>query len=96
VLLVTDIYAAGEAPIPGATAERLVQAIREHGHHDASYVHDKNELPEVLERITRPGDVVIALGAGDINNAVRGLKTRLDARDAGKTPVPSSVREGPT
>jgi UDP-N-acetylmuramate--alanine ligase len=95
VLLVTDIYAAGEAPIPGVSAERLVQAIREHGHHDAGYVHDKNELPEVLERLARPGDVVIALGAGDINNAVRGLKMRLDARDTGKTPVPSSVREGP-
>ena len=63
-----------------------MQAIREHGHHDASYVHDKNELPEVLERVAQPGDVVIALGAGDINNAVRGLKTRLDARDGNKTP----------
>ena len=94
VLVVTDIYPAGEAPIPGVTAERLVQAIREHGHHDASYVHDKNELPEALEKVVRPGDVVIALGAGDINNAVRGLKTRLDARDGHKTPVPSSVREG--
>src|SRR5262245_26805880 len=94
VLMVTDIYAAGEAPVPGVTAERLVQAIREHGHHDAAYVADKNELPEVLERVVRPGDVVIALGAGDINNAVRGLKTRLDAKDGSKTPVPAPVREG--
>ncbi len=72
-----------------------MQAIREHGHHDASYVADKNELPEVLERVVQPGDVVIALGAGDINNAVRSLKTRLDAREGNKTPVPTSVREGP-
>jgi UDP-N-acetylmuramate--alanine ligase len=99
VLVVTDIYPAGEAPIPGVTAERLVQAIREHGHHDASYVHDKNELPEVLERLVRPGDVVIALGAGDINNAVRGLKTRLDGKDGkdgNKTPAPVSVKEEPS
>ena len=95
VLVVTDIYPAGEAPIPGVTAERLVQAIREHGHHDARYVHDKNELPEVLERVAQPGDVVIALGAGDINNAVRGLKVRLDAKDGNKTPAPASVREEP-
>jgi UDP-N-acetylmuramate--alanine ligase len=95
VLIVTDIYAAGEQPIPGVTAERLVQAIREHGHHDASYVHDKNELPEALERVVRPGDVVIALGAGDINNAVRGLKARLDTRDGNKTPVPATVEEQP-
>ena len=95
VLVVTDIYPAGEAPIPGVTAERLVQAIREHGHHDTRYVHDKNELPEVLEHVVQPGDVVIALGAGDINNAVRGLKVRLDARDGNKTPAPESVREEP-
>src|SRR5258708_22381744 len=34
VLVVTDIYPAGEVPIPGVTAEKLVQAIREHGHQD--------------------------------------------------------------
>lgn len=95
VLLVTDIYAAGEAPIPGTSAEKLVQAIREHGHHDASYVADKLDLPEALERIVRPGDVVIALGAGDVNAAVRSLKARLDAKNGGTTPTPTSVREGP-
>jgi UDP-N-acetylmuramate--alanine ligase len=80
VLFVTDIYAAGEAPIPGTSAERLVQSIREHGHHDATYVPDKNALPEMLEKIVRPGDVVIALGAGDVNASVRTLKTKLEAR----------------
>ena len=93
VLVVTDIYPAGEAPIPGVTDERLVQAIREHGHHDASYVQDKAALPEVLERVVRSGDVVIALGAGDINNAVRGLKTRLAARDGGRTAPPAEASE---
>jgi len=80
VLLVTDIYAAGEAPIPGVSAELLVQSIREHGHHDARYVHDKADLPDALLAIIRPGDIVIALGAGDVNLAVRALKTRLEAR----------------
>ncbi|XYI00491.1 UDP-N-acetylmuramate--L-alanine ligase [Sorangium sp. So ce1128] len=80
VLLVTDIYAAGEPPIPGITAERLVQSIREHGHHDARFVADKADLPEALEQIVRPGDVVIALGAGDVNACVRELKARLEAK----------------
>ena len=82
VLVVTDIYAAGEAPIPGASSERLVQAIREHGHHDARYVPNKADLPDVLEGLVRQGDVVIALGAGDVNASVRELKTRLDKRVA--------------
>lgn len=79
VLVVTDIYAAGEAPIEGVTAERLVQSIREHGHHHAHYVADKSELPEVLEHLTREGDIVIALGAGDVNASLAGLKARLEA-----------------
>lgn len=92
VLLVADIYPAGEQPIAGTNAERLVQAIREHGHHDANYVPDKASLPEVLERIARPGDVVIALGAGDINGAVRGLKARLEAK-AGLLPAVGAAVE---
>jgi UDP-N-acetylmuramate--alanine ligase len=86
VLLVTDVYAAGEAPILGATSERLVQSIREHGHHDARYVRNKADLPAALLELVRPGDVVIALGAGDINASVRDLKALLEARAAGASP----------
>jgi UDP-N-acetylmuramate--alanine ligase len=80
VVIVTDIYAAGEAPIPGVSAARLAQSIREHGHHDVTYVEDKRSVPDELERRLRPGDVIIALGAGDINASVRELATRLAAR----------------
>jgi len=82
VLFVTDVYAAGEKPIEGASAERLVQAIREHGHHQCHYVPDKSDLPDRLEEIAKPGNVVIALGAGDINQCVRELKVRLEKRGA--------------
>jgi UDP-N-acetylmuramate--alanine ligase len=77
-LYVTDIYAAGEQPIPGISAEKLVQSIREHGHHGAHYVADKLTLPEVLAEATRPGDVIIALGAGDVNQALPALRDRLE------------------
>ncbi|MFO0552107.1 MAG: UDP-N-acetylmuramate--L-alanine ligase [Polyangiaceae bacterium] len=79
VLVVTDIYAAGESPIPGVSAEKLVQSIREHGHHHAHYAPDKRDLPALLADITREGDIVIALGAGDINACLQPLADRLNA-----------------
>ena len=78
-LIVTDIYAAGEKPIPGISSESLVQSIREHGHHHARYLGDKTQLPQALEELTREGDIVIALGAGDVNACLGGLKARLEA-----------------
>lgn len=92
IVFVTDVYAAGEAPIDGAGAERLVQAIREHGHRHAEYIPAKTDLPEAIEAVMRPGDVVIALGAGDINQVVRTLKARLEAKAHG-TPIPPIARE---
>jgi UDP-N-acetylmuramate--alanine ligase len=78
VLVVTEIYAAGEQPIPDVSSERLVQSIREHGHHATHHVRDKLRLPEVLEGLTREGDIVIALGAGDVNACLPALKARLE------------------
>ncbi|MBL8613096.1 MAG: UDP-N-acetylmuramate--L-alanine ligase [Myxococcales bacterium] len=87
VLLVTEVYAAGEKPIAGATGESLAKAIRAHGHHAVEYVADKKEVARRLEEIARPGDIVIALGAGDINQSVRELVAKLTAAAAPeKTP----------
>jgi UDP-N-acetylmuramate--alanine ligase len=76
-LYVTDIYAAGEKPIPGVSAERLAREIESHGHQGVSFVADKNELPATLRGEVREGDVVITLGAGDINRMLRELATLL-------------------
>jgi UDP-N-acetylmuramate--alanine ligase len=86
VVVVTDIYAAGEAPLPGITASGLAQSIREHGHHDVTYVPDKAGVVDELERRVREGDIVIALGAGDINSVVRELNVRLSPRSRGGAP----------
>jgi UDP-N-acetylmuramate--alanine ligase len=77
LLFVTDVYAAGEAPIEGATGEALARAVAEHGHHAARYAPDRARLVDELAAVCRPGDVVIALGAGDINQVVRELGARL-------------------
>lgn len=80
LLLLTDIYPAGEKPIPGITSERLARAIADHGHHAVSYVPDRSALAERLAAEARPGDVVIALGAGDINRVLPEIAQRLRGR----------------
>jgi UDP-N-acetylmuramate--alanine ligase len=77
VLLVTEVYAAGEAPIEGATGKALADAIRAHGHHAVTYVQDKKLMGRALLDVTEPGDIVIALGAGDINASARELLAML-------------------
>jgi UDP-N-acetylmuramate--alanine ligase len=83
VVLVCDIYAAGEKAIPGISSERLARAIAEHGHGAVRYVRDRAELAAELARIARPGDVVIALGAGDVNKVLAPIGADIRAR-AGK------------
>ncbi len=69
-VFVTDIYPAGEKPIAGIHSERLSEAIRAHGHHHVRYVSERAELSREIASLVRPGDVVITLGAGDINRAL--------------------------
>jgi UDP-N-acetylmuramate--alanine ligase len=77
VLVVTDVYPAGEKPIEGATGAALAEAIRAHGHHAVTYVPDKRHVARTLQEIVEPGDLVIALGAGDINASARELLASL-------------------
>ncbi len=67
VLIVMDVYAAGEAPIPGVTAADLAEGIRAHGHRNVTYLgSDRARIVDHLVEITRPGDIVLTLGAGDV------------------------------
>jgi UDP-N-acetylmuramate--alanine ligase len=69
VLAVTDIYAAGETPIPGVTAEAVARAIEDHGHKDVSLVKDLKDVPAWIRQRAREGDMVITLGAGSVHRA---------------------------
>lgn len=77
VLVLTDIYAASEQPIPGVTAERLAEETRRHGQRDVTYIADRNDLPDHLAGIVKEGDIVITLGAGNIWQAGEALVKRL-------------------
>jgi UDP-N-acetylmuramate--alanine ligase len=69
VLLVTDIYAASEDPIPGVTAETLTDAIRSYGHKEVAYVGSLETAAKALVSEARPGDMVVTLGAGNVYQA---------------------------
>ena len=70
VLVVTEVYGAGEAPISGADARSLCRAIRLRGRTDPIFVAGLDELVDLLPGILRPDDVVITLGAGSIGGAL--------------------------
>lgn len=68
VLLVTDVYSAGEKPIEGVSAEAIVEGVRKFGApHDVVYVPTAADILDYIGKNCRAGDIVIFLGAGDIN-----------------------------
>src|SRR5881398_1663951 len=69
VLVLTDIYPAGEAPIPGVTSERLAHAIRGAGHKSVYYSRSLQQATEYLLKQARPGDAVLTIGAGNVSRA---------------------------
>jgi UDP-N-acetylmuramate--alanine ligase len=77
LLFLTEIYAAGESPIPGVTGERLAQTIQGSGGPPLTYVPNKEELVEKVLPHLRPGDMVLTMGAGDIWKTGRALLERL-------------------
>ena len=80
LLFLTNIYAAGEEPIPGITGAGLAEAVRAHGHRDVTYVDRRVDLPRALLPRLEPGDLVVTLGAGDITQVGPELLTLLQAR----------------
>ncbi|HYG64808.1 MAG TPA: UDP-N-acetylmuramate--L-alanine ligase [Thermoanaerobaculia bacterium] len=71
--LVTDVYPSRETPIPGVTGELVLEAARRSGHRDVHYVPAWKDAPEMLRQEVREGDVVVTLGAGDVNRLAQGL-----------------------
>ena len=69
ILLLTEIYGASEAPIPGVTSEALLNGIKQHGHRHAFLEPSFEKLIARTMEIIVPGDVVLTLGAGNILQA---------------------------
>lgn len=77
VLVLIEVYAAGEAPIAGADGRTLCRAIRARGHADPVFIERAADLAQTLASVLRDGDVLLTLGAGDIGATAAKLPQQL-------------------
>jgi UDP-N-acetylmuramate--alanine ligase len=79
VLLVTEVYAAGEAPIAGADGRAICRAVRTRGLMEPVFVERVDDLAESLRGVVHDGDVILTMGAGSIGAVAQELKLRFAA-----------------
>jgi UDP-N-acetylmuramate--alanine ligase len=101
IVMVTPVYAAGEAPIEGVDSAALAEGLRSHGHRMVRTVDSLDDLCSALRDIAAPGDLVICMGAGDITKwaaalsdgicAARAAKSRVSQAEGGEAPPAEGV-----
>jgi UDP-N-acetylmuramate--alanine ligase len=84
-VIVADVYAAGEAPIEGASRDALVAGLLAGGHRDARALDGEAALPGLIAGVARPGDMVVCLGAGSITKWANALPKALAELERGDT-----------
>ena len=82
-VIVADVYAAGEAQIPGVTRDALVEGLRARGHRRVVPLPAPGRLAEMVHAMAKPGDFVVCLGAGSITQWAATLPAELAALQAG-------------
>jgi UDP-N-acetylmuramate--alanine ligase len=83
VLLVTEVYAAGEAPIEGADGRAICRAVRSRGKIEPVFVGAAENTADALRDLLRDGDLVVTMGAGHIGALAHELPARLAASGNG-------------
>jgi UDP-N-acetylmuramate--alanine ligase len=79
VLILLEVYAAGETPIVGADSRALSRAIRVRGGVDPVFVENLDELPKILANLVKANDVILTMGAGNIGQLATSLPQSLSA-----------------
>ena len=82
VVAISEVYAAGEDPIPGASRDDLVAGLIAHGHRHARAVMDEADLERLFREQARPGDIFVCLGAGTISAWANALPAKLVGKAA--------------
>lgn len=81
----TDVYAAGERPIPGVNGKSLIRAVQEHRPHaDMAYFPNRSDLIAYLIHKCEPGDLLLTMGAGDITSLGQALLETYAQQEAQK------------
>ena len=96
LLILTDVYAAGEAPIPGVSGETLMEEVAKQTGQDAVYLPERADLERYLAQHVRAGDLVITMGAGNILEVGETLVEQLKNGTAGTGERPIVVVMGGT
>ena len=76
-VVVADVHSAGEEPIAGADRDALAEGLRTHGHRKVSILSGPEALAPLIDRIAKPGDTVVCLGAGSITTWAQALPGEL-------------------
>jgi UDP-N-acetylmuramate--alanine ligase len=76
-VIVSDVYAAGEAPIEGMNRDTLIDSMRAHGHRHVMALSSPDDLANMIAEMAKPGDYVVCLGAGSITNWANALPGQL-------------------
>jgi UDP-N-acetylmuramate--alanine ligase len=80
VLVLLEVYAAGESPIAGADGRAIARAVRGRGGVEPVFVGSLDKLPGALEGLIAEGDLLLTMGAGDIGAFAASLPERLSVR----------------
>lgn len=91
---ITEIYSAGEQPIAGVSADLIVRSVERQTGRRPAYVPDKEDLVAYALEVARPGDIVLAMGAGDINRIGEQIAGRLAAIHGDGTVAPVTTTSG--
>lgn len=83
MVVVADVYAAGEAPLPGIDKNALAEGLRARGHRQVATLEAPDRLAALIAAHARPGDMVVCLGAGSITAWAHALPAELAAIKAG-------------
>ncbi len=80
VLILTEVYPAGEDPLPGVNGLALFDEVSQFGHKDVHFEPDLGKIPALIAGLVQPQDIILVLGAGNVNRIIPEIITALEEK----------------